>query len=308
MSTDSVRTRRPLGGTGIEVGPLSFGSAPMSSVFWGNDVDTAIATARRAVAVGIGLFDTSPLYGLGEAEERLGVALADVDVIAIATKAGRTLSDSPGGRDIAFDFSADATRRQLDASLARLQRDRVDIVHVHDPEEHLDEAMGECLPALVDLRDAGVIGAVSIGTTSCATVLHVLEHAEVDVVMLAGRLTLLDQSAVDAVVPACARTGVPLLAAGVFNSGVLARPRAGSWFDYAPADDRVLARVAELEARCDELGVPLRAAAMAFPLKFEPVATVVVGMASPAEVDDDVALIESDIPDDLWAHLGLDMP
>jgi aryl-alcohol dehydrogenase-like predicted oxidoreductase len=304
---NQVRSRRMLGRTGIAVGPLSFGSAPLSSVFWGNDADTAIATGRRAVEVGIGLFDTAPLYGLGEAEERLGVALDGVGDIAIATKAGRSLVDGPDGRDIRFDFSADATRRQLDASLRRLRRDRVDIVHVHDPEDHLGEALQTCLPTLVELRDEGVIGAVSIGTTSCATVLHVLDHAEVDAIMLAGRLTLLDHSAVDEVVPACIRLGVPLLAAGVFNSGVLARPRVGSWYDYAPADDRVLARVDELQARCDELGVSLRGAAMAFPLQFAPVATVVVGMASPAEVDENVALIEADLPDDLWTHLDLDV-
>ena len=307
MPPDPVRSRRPLGRTDITIGPLSFGSAPMSSVFWGNDADTAVATARRAVEVGIGLFDTAPLYGLGEAEERLGVALAGVDNIAIATKAGRTLVGSPGGRDIGFDFSADATRRQLDASLARLQRDHIDIVHVHDPEDHLDEAVGACLPTLIELRDEGVIGAVSVGTTSCATVLHVLDHAEVDAIMLAGRLTLLDQSAVAEVVPACARLGVPLLAAGVFNSGVLARPQAGSWFDYAPADERVLARVDELRTRCDDLGISLRGAAMAFPLQFAPVATVVVGMASPAEVDDNVALIETELPADLWRNLGIDV-
>lgn len=118
MSTDPshswrVRSRRPLGRTGIEVGPLSFGSAPLASVFWGNDPDTAVAAARRGIEVGIGLFDTAPLYGLGEAEERLGLALAGAGDVAIATKVGRTLVEGSGGRDVAFDFSADATRRQL---------------------------------------------------------------------------------------------------------------------------------------------------------------------------------------------------
>jgi D-threo-aldose 1-dehydrogenase len=304
MPAEDVRARRPLGATGIEIGPLSFGSAPLSSVFWGNDADTAVAAARRAVAVGIGLFDTAPLYGLGEAEERLGVALGGADV-AVATKAGRTLVDGPGGRDVVFDFSAAATRRQLEASLTRLRRDRVDIVHVHDPEDHLDAAVDECLPALATMRDEGLVGAISLGTTRCETVVHVLGRAELDVVMLAGRLTLLDQSALDDVVPECTRRGIPLLAAAVFNSGVLARPRTGSWYEYAPADDSVLARVGELQRQCDELGVSLRGAAMAYPLQFAPVASVVVGMATAAEVDENVQLLQSEYPDDLWPALGV---
>jgi D-threo-aldose 1-dehydrogenase len=295
---DIVASRRPLGRTGIEVGPLSFGSAPLASVFWGNDEETAVATARRAVEVGVGLFDTAPLYGLGESETRLGRALEGISHVAVATKVGRSLVDG----DAEFDFSGASVRRQLASSLERLGRDRVEVVHVHDPDDHLREALDECVPALAAMKAEGTVGAVSLGTTRCSTALHFLRHADVDAVMLAGRLTLLDQSAVEEVVPTCARLSVPLLAAGVFNSGVLARPHDGSWYDYAPADDETMARVRSLQGRCEAVGVSLRAAAMAFPLRFDPVASIVVGMASPNEVDENVALLEAGIPEDVWAE------
>lgn len=299
MTAELVRARRPLGATGMEVGPLSFGSAPLATAFWGNTDGVAVATAQRAVEVGIGLFDTAPLYGLGEAEERLGRALDGRSDVAIATKVGRTLVE----QEPVFDFSADATRRQLDASLARLRRDRVDLVHVHDPDDHLAEALDGCVPALRALQDEGVVGAVSLGTTKCATAVHFLRHADLDALMLAGRLTLLDRSAADEVVPACARAGVPLIAAGVFNSGVLARLTEGSWFEYAPAAAAILARARGLTEVCAGFDVSLKSAAMAFPRRFEPVVTVVVGMASPDEVDENVALIEAGVPDELWEAL-----
>ena len=299
MIVEPVTARRPLGRTAIEVGPLSFGSAPLATAFWGNDEAVAVATAQRALDAGIGLFDTAPLYGMGEAEQRLGRALAGRTDVAVATKVGRTLVDG----DAVFDFSADATRRQLDASLERLGRDRVDLVHVHDPDDHLDEALAGCVPALRRLKNEGVVGAISLGTTRCATALYFLEHADLDALMLAGRLTLLDRQAVTDVVPACAAIGVPLLAAGVFNSGVLARPSDGSWFEYAPAEAATVATAQALAACCSRFGVSLKAAAMAFPLRFEPVATVVVGMASPDEVDEDVALLAAGLPDELWPAL-----
>ncbi|MEM8905352.1 MAG: aldo/keto reductase [Actinomycetota bacterium] len=300
--------RVPVGGTDLEVTTLTFGSAPLASVFWGNDERTAVATVQAARDEGIRLFDTAPFYGLGEAEERVGVGLSGAEVgdALVATKVGRTVTGSGPEREVVFDYSPDGVRRQLDASRQRLGRDRLDIVHVHDPEEHLDEAIGSCLPTLSALRAAGEIGAVSVGTNHCSTVLRFLDDGDPDLVMLAGRLTLLDRSALVEVVPACARRGVPLFAAGVFNSGVLADPSPGRWFDYAPADEAVLARARTMQRICAEAGVPLRAVAMAFPLRFEPVATVVVGMSGPGEVTENLALMELEIPDDLWAELGVE--
>lgn len=296
---------RELGTTGLRVTELALGTAPLASFFWGNTHEAGVATALAAIDAGVGWFDTAPLYGLGESEQRLGEALAarpTADVV-VATKAGRTLVGEGDGRDAVFDFSRDATLRQVDASLTRLGRDRVDVVHVHDPEEHLDQAIGECAAALTDLRDQGVISAVSVGTNHASTALAFLERAGVDVVMVAGQLTLLDRTVLGELLPACRGRGVPLLAAGVFNSGVLARPVEGAWFHYAPVPADVLERVHRFEAVCREAGVPLNAAALRFPLRFEGVASVVVGMASPAEVDANVTALATPIGDDVWHAL-----
>jgi D-threo-aldose 1-dehydrogenase len=295
-----------LGRTGLDVTNVALGTAPLATAFWGNDEATAIATVERAYEAGIRLFDTAPLYGLGEAEQRLGGVLGDLprDSFAVATKVGRLLVDNSSG-ELApvFDFSADAVRRSLESSLERLRLDRVDIVHVHDPEEHLDQALAEAVPALCEMRRAGTISAVSVGTNVVATGMRFLAEADIDAMLVAGRLTLLDDSA-EQLAAACAKAGVAYLAAGVFNSGVLARPTPGAWFDYAPADDDVQRRVGDLAAACDRHGVSLRDAAIAFPRRFPGVTLTVLGMATPAEVDDNVRALTVDIPDALWPDIG----
>ena len=296
-----------LGRTGLEVRRLALGTAPLASIFWGNDAETAVGTATRALARGVRFFDTAPFYGLGEAERRLGRALAaaggEAERPVIATKAGRLLTDEPDGSvGVRFDFGYDAARRSLESSLARLGVDRVDIVHIHDPDDHIDEALDGTFPALAALRDEGVIDAVSLGTNSVATAVAFLERADLDCMLVAGRYTLLDRSAAD-LIDACAARGVAYLAAGVFNSGVLARPREGSWYDYGPASDETLARAAAIDEVCRRHGVALRAAAVNFALTHPGVTSVVVGMAAPAEVDENLAALRAPVPHELWREL-----
>ena len=294
-----------LGRTGLTVRRLALGTAPFASVFWGNDPETAVQTAARALELGVGFFDTAPFYGLGEAERRLGRALAAAggDRPVIATKAGRLLTTGPDGAvDAHFDFGYDAARQSLESSLERLGVDRVGIVHIHDPDDHIQEAVEGTYPALVALRDEGVIGAVSLGTNSVVTAAAFLERADLDCMLVAGRYTLLDRSA-SALIEACAERGVAYLAAGVFNSGVLARPRAGSWYDYGPAPDATLARATAIDAVCRRHGVTLSAAAVNFPLTNPAVDSVVVGMAAPAEVDENLAALRTPVPEDLWREL-----
>ncbi len=294
-----------LGRTGLRVRRLAMGTAPLASIFWGNDADTAVQTAARALERGIGFFDTAPFYGLGEAERRLGRALAAAggERPVIATKAGRLLTEGADGAvDVHFDFGYDAARQSLESSLERLGVDRVDIVHIHDPDDHIHEALEGTYPALVELREQGVIGAVSLGTNSVATATVFLERADLDCMLVAGRYTLLDRSAAQ-LIDACAQRGVAYLAAGVFNSGVLARPRAGSWYDYGPAPEETLARAAAIDSVCQRHGVSLRAAAVNFPLTNPAVTAVVVGMAAPAEVDENLDGLRIPVPDDLWPEL-----
>ncbi len=291
--------------TGLPIRRLALGTAPLASLFWGNDTATAVQTAARALELGIRFFDTAPFYGLGESERRLGRALAGAgdQRPVIATKAGRILTVQPDGSvDVHFDFGYDAAVRSLDSSLERLGVDRVDIVHIHDPDDHIHEALEGTYPALAELRDQGVIGAVSVGTNSVGTAAAFLERADLDCMLVAGRYTLLDRSAAD-LIDACAGRGIAYLSAGVFNSGVLARPRAGSWYDYGPAPDAMLARAAALDSVCRRHGVTLRAAAVNFPLTNPAVASVIVGMAAPAEVDENLAALRTPVPDDLWLEM-----
>ena len=287
------------------------GTAPLATIFWGNDEGTAVQTAARALERGIGFFDTAPFYGLGEAERRLGRALAAAAALprpVIATKAGRLLTREPDGSvDVHFDFGYDAAMKSVESSLERLGVDRVDIVHIHDPDDHIGEALEGTCPALVALREQGVISAVSLGTNSVATATAFLEQADLDCMLVAGRYTLLDRSAAG-LIDACARRGVAYLAAGVFNSGVLARPQAGAWYDYGPVGEETLARASAIDSVCGRHGVSLRAAAVNFPLANPEVAAVVVGMAAPAEVDENLAALRSGVPDDLWQELqGMEM-
>ena len=281
------------------------GTAPLATIFWGNDADTAVQAAARALERGVGFFDTAPFYGLGEAEQRLGQALAAAggERPVIATKAGRLLTHGADGSvDVHFDFGYDAAMQSVESSLERLGVDRVDIVHIHDPDDHIHEALEGTYPALVALREQGMIGAVSLGTNSVATAAVFLERADLDCMLVAGRYTLLDRSAAE-LIDACARRGVAYLAAGVFNSGVLARPQAGAWYDYGPATDETLERAAAMGSFCKHHGVALRAAAVNFPLTNPGVSAVVVGMAAPAEVDENLAALRTPVPAGLWTDL-----
>lgn len=287
--------------------PMGLGTAPLATSFWGNDEATAVATATHAFDRGIRFFDTAPLYGTGESESRLGRALAGRprQEFTVATKVGRLLVDDGDGSVVpVFDFSRDAVLRSLEASLERLALDRVDIVHVHDPEEHLEQALDETVPALVALREQGVISAVSVGTNVVDTGLRFLADADIDAMLVAGRLTLLDDSAGRELVPACAEASVAYLAAGVFNSGILARPRPGEWYDYAPASGAVVERVERLAAVCADHATELRAAVVQYPKRFPGVSSIVLGMATPQEVDDNLVAASADIPPDLWEALA----
>lgn len=304
--------------------PLAFGTAPLATQWWDNSADVAVEAVAAAVRAGVGWFDTAPLYGSGESEERLGAGLRlvpDEEALAagavhgdcggpsfiVSTKVGRRVVgsvDDPDGRSAEFDFSAAGVRASLESSLQRLGFDRVDVVHIHDPDDHLAQALDETYPTLCAMRDEGLLEKISIGTMQPATALYVLERADLDLVMIANRLTLLDSSALDELVPACVERSIPVLAAAVFNSGVLARPESGVWFDYAPADDAMLARVRAMAGVCARAGVSLTAAAMQFPLRHSGVETVVVGMASAAQVVENVALFAQHIPDEVWDDLA----
>ena len=243
----------PLGATGVRVSRLVMGCAPLGGLFAPVPEPQARATVEEAWDLGVRAFDTAPHYGAGLSEQRLGAALRDRprDEYVLSTKVGRLLvAGTPGestGADIfaessglgrVRDYSPDGVRRSLEQSLDRLGLDRADVVHVHDAEEHLDQAIREAVPALVELREQGAIGAVSVGIDHPAAAVRFVREADLDCVLIAGRYTLLDQSAATELLPLCRQRGVAVLAAAPFNSGVLADPRPGAtyWYRAAPPD------------------------------------------------------------------------
>ncbi|MCO5997753.1 aldo/keto reductase [Actinoallomurus rhizosphaericola] len=330
--------RRRLGRSPVEVTTLSFGGAAIGGLFAPVSDADATAAVHRARERGIGYFDTAPHYGAGRSERRLGAALtgapAGADrsgesagasqtgasagaVVAggyvLSTKVGRLLvplgpgeppepegfADPPPYRRV-WDWSADGIRRSLEESLKRLGADRVDVVYLHDPDEHEEEVYATAYPALAALRDEGVIGAIGAGMNQTPMLTRFVERLDLDVVLCAGRYTLLDRSAEEDLFPACARRGTSVVAGGVYNSGLLA---GGTTYDYAPASPELRERVARLERVCAGHGVPLRAAALRFPLRHPAVASVLVGCRNAAEVDDNCDLFELDIPEALWEAL-----
>ena len=203
------------------------------------------------------------------------------------------------------DYSRDGVLRSLEDSLARLGLDRVDTVYVHDPDAFVDEAVTQACPALVRLRDEGVVRHVGAGMNAVAPLLRIVRQTGVDQVMVAGRYTLLDRSAGDQLLPLCHERGVRVVAAGVYNSGLLADPRPGAPYDYAPADDVTLQRAVRLGELCAAHGVPLRAAAVQFPLANPAVAAVAVGCRDAGQVRDAVRMLGAALPATLRETLGM---
>ena len=263
---------------------------------------------RAALDAGVRLFDTAPLYGSGLSEQRLGRALDGVprDSFEVQTKVGRLLAEGGEGQPIfvgapplspVFDFSADGVRRSLESSLERLGLDRVDSLLLHDPDDHWEQAIGEAYPAIERLRADGVVSRIGAGMNQSAMLARFARETDMDVFMIAGELTLLDDRALEELVPVAGDRTV--IAAAVFNSGVLA---GGDTFFYGPIPDWVRDKVADLRAVCDRFDVPLAAAALQYPLRH--VETIVVGARSPEEVVENGRLAGLPLPPELWQELG----
>jgi D-threo-aldose 1-dehydrogenase len=314
----------PLGRTRVEVSTLGFGGAPIGNLFAAIDDQTAQSTVDTAWDGGVRYFDTAPHYGLGLSERRLGSALASRprDEYVVSTKVGRLLvsNPTPSGSDLAagfavrddltreYDYTRDGVRRSLDESLARLGLDRVDIVFVHDPEHHMDTAIRQAIPALVQLRDEGVVGAVGAGMNYVDPLLRFASETDIDVVMAAGRWTLLDRSAAP-LLAACQQRSISVIAAAPFNSGLLAQtwPPDDAHYDYGPAPATILARARAAAQICGAYGTTLPHAAMQFPLHHPAVSAVVAGMRSTDQVAQDLTWATSGLPTGLLAALETEM-
>lgn len=315
----------------VKVTRLGLGSAPLGGLFHPVSDDAARATIVRGYELGLRYFDTAPLYGYGKSERRLGSALAEFNrsSFALTTKVGRLLRDASLGDEIydvdatqayegepfykdtgsevpVFDYSYDGALRSFEESMQRLNLDHVDIVHVHDPEDHIDEAITGACRAMLELRDQGVVGAVGVGTDFSEPAVRFIQEADIDCVLIAGRWTLLDYGALNELLPLALKRDVRVIVAGAFNSGVLASPDENATFDYAPCPPTILERALDLERVCSSFGVPLKAAALQFPYRHPAVATVIVGARSPEEIEENVRLASIDIPEEMWGALSTD--
>ncbi len=312
MSVDD--SSKLIGRTAFELPRFGVGTAPLGWLYSPVSDDQADETLATAISSGVRYIDTAPAYGLGIAEERLGASLMVAPSRpVISTKVGRRIVPS----DVQSDFFPDAPwRKPVDAwdeaglratiedSLNRLGIDRIDIAYVHDPDDVEDLVYSTTWPALSRLRDEGLVRAIGFGMNRPEMPTRFVQRLDVDVVLLAGRYTLLDQSALVEFLPACLENGTVAVCAGVLNTGILANPEAANaTFDYAPASDSIKRRAIAIREICAAHGVSVAAAALQFPLRHPAVGSVVVGVRSSEEVTSNLADFSVPIPDELWADL-----
>jgi D-threo-aldose 1-dehydrogenase len=306
---------------GTPITELGLGAAQFGNLYRETTDDDSTAAVDAAWDAGVRYFDTAPHYGLGLSERRLGSALRERprDEYLLSTKVGKLLEPNPDGAarldDEGFavpattrrrwDFSRDGILRSLEGSLERLGLDRIDIVYLHDPDDRWDAASTTGVDALVELREQGVIRAIGAGMNQSAMLAEFVRRCDVDLVMCAGRYTLLEQDADDDLMPAALDRDVGVVAAGVYNSGMLSRPTVpdAPMYDYEPAPTAMVERARAIAAVCERHGVTLPEAAVQFPLRHPAVVSVVLGTRTADQLRSGVERLEAPIPDDLWAEL-----
>jgi D-threo-aldose 1-dehydrogenase len=298
---------------------IGLGGAPLAGMTAPVSEAEAVSAVEAAWEEGWRYFDNAPHYGLGLAEERLGVALAGKprSEYVLSSKVGRIIyetdTEAPDDQGFAvvskrrrrWDFSRDGVLQSIEDSLRRIGTDRLDVVFVHDPDDHYDEAVATAFPTLIELREQGVIGAIGSGMNQTAMLTRFVNEIDLDVIMLAGRYTLLDPDGLDDVVPACVANDVQIVAVGIFNSGLLSRPRPApdATFNYSPAPADLVDKANKLADVCESHGVTLPAVALRFPLAHPAVAGIAVGCRNAEEVHTNAALSRIEIPAAVWSDL-----
>ncbi len=325
-----VRHFDRLGNGGLDFTELGFGSAPIGNLYRAVADDEADAVLAKAWETGVRYYDTAPLYGLGLSETRLNRFLRGKprDSYVLSTKIGRILKvcppeertgigkffDTPSRREV-YDYTYDGVMRSFEASLERLGVDRIDVLLAHDvdifthgskeaSDAKIEELMGSGFSAMVSLRDQGVVKAIGSGINEWQVAQTLAERGDFDLFLLAGRYTLLEQESLDSFLPLCERRGIGIVLGGPYNSGILATgPKQGSYYNYEPASQEILDRVARIEATCRRHGVELIEAALRFPLAHPCVVSVIPGGQRVAEVEANRRLIDAEVPSALWKDL-----
>ena len=307
-------------GTDVRLSEIAFGGASLGNLYSVTSEADAAASVREAWGCGIRYFDTAPHYGLGLSERRLGSLLAEYPrgEYVISTKVGRLIVPNerptefdddgfivPGDQRREWDFSRDGVLRSVEESLARLGTDYIDVLYLHDPDASgIPDAATTGAAALIELRDQGVVRAVGIGSNSADAVAQLFRESDIDLAMLAGRYTLLEQRGADEVFEAAGERSI--VAVGVFNSGLLStpRPKPNAMYNYQPAPAELIDRANRLADTAEAHGATLPQAAIAFPLRHPQVASIAIGMRNPGQVASNVALYESGVDESAWAELA----
>lgn len=317
MPTSLPHSPSEIGKTRLRVTRLGLGGAPLGGLFESVREEEARATLSAAYRAGIRYFDTAPFYGHGRGEMRMGAFLRERprDEFVLSTKVGRILVPTEGAvedhqyKDVlplnpVFDFSADGIRRSFESSLERLGLDRIDILLVHDPDAHYRDVVDQAFPALARLRSEGTVRAIGAGMNQWEMLRDFARDVDFDCFLLAGRYTLLDQSALAELLPSCEKRRISILLGGPYNSGVLAAgSEGGGHYNYEAPEAAILRKVARLESVASRHGVPLKAAALQFPLAHPAVATVIPGARTASEVEENVRMFSHPIPSAFWREL-----
>ena len=303
--------------TGLEVSRVALGTAAFGGLYKSVTDQACTDTLQTALSQGITYLDTAPHYGKGTSERRISAAIKGLDrsKMVISTKIGRLLKPSTTDFDDFFldadntverkmDFSAAAVRRSLEDSLVRLGVESIDILYIHDPDDYADIAIREAYPELEKMRAEGIIKAIGIGMNQCEIPTRFVKETDIDMVLIAGRYSLLDQQAALDLLPAALERGVDIVVAGVFNSGILANPVKGATFDYMPASDELINRAVRFREVLDGHGVSLTGAAMQFPFQHPAVKAVLVGCRSEAEVLSNITEFNKPISSQVWTDLA----
>ncbi len=302
--------------TSLELSRLSLGTAPLAGLFTSVKDEESDALIHTAFDAGINYFDTAPLYGHGSAEIRLGRILRTLkSPYILETKVGRILKKVEAAEPVpwfpdadphiepVFDYSRDGILRSIDDSLARMGVDHIDIALMHDCENHSEEAINNAYPVLANLRDQGIIKAVGVGLNFVDVAMKIMKAVDLDIALIAGRYTLLDQSAGTALLDYALERQVDITIGGVFNSGVLADPKPGATFEYLPASDEIIKKAQDIGAFLNERDIPLTAAALQFPLRHPAVTSVLTGSRSSAELLSNIADFDRALPENIWTEL-----
>jgi D-threo-aldose 1-dehydrogenase len=310
--SEKVKLKR----SNLEVTRFALGTAPLGGLFASVSDSEGDALLNTALELGINYFDTAPQYGHGVAEIRVGKVLRNVKTpFVIETKVGRVLRHVEGvepekwfpdaPRDIVpiYDYTPEGIRRSFDESLERLGLDHIDIVLMHDAEDYIPEAINNAFPVLADLRSQGLIKAIGLGMNYVGPALEIMKSTDLDIALIAGRFTLLDQVAQHDLFPYALKNKIDISMGGVLNSGVLANPVAGATYNYLPASDEIIARAAKIGNFLKERGIPLVAAALQFPLRHPAVTSVLTGPRTAAELRSNAEDFDRLIPDTIWSEL-----